>query len=59
MFWYRKNCPTFGQFLAFFFVENMDFDFKLTQIYQYSIFFKSDTYFIRFIHYKQEHLFFL
>ena len=42
-------------FWPFFFVKNTNFDFKLTQIHQYSIFVKSDTYFIKFLHYKQDY----
>ena len=41
----------------FFFVKNTNFDFKCTQIYQYSIFLSSDTYFSRLFHYKQENIF--
>ena len=45
-------------FWPFFVVTNTNFDFKLTQFYQYSIFLESDTYYIRFIHCKQEKKFF-
>ena len=34
-------------------MKNTNFDFKVIPMYQYSIFSKSDVYFIRFIHYKQ------
>ena len=57
VFWYCKNCPTYGQFLTIFFVKNTNVDFKLTQIYQYSTCQKSSTFFIWFIHYKQDFFF--
>ena len=40
-------------FWQFFLMKNTNFDFKVIPMYQYSIFSKSDVYFIRFIHYKQ------
>ena len=46
-----------SRFTSFFFVKNTNFDFKCTQIYQYSIFLSSDTYFSRLFHYKHENIF--
>ena len=43
-----------ASFWEFFFVKNPNFNFKLIQFYRYSIFLKSNTYFIRFIYYRQD-----
>ena len=51
IFRYRKNYSTYGQFLTIFFVKNPKLEFKITRIYQYSIFLKFETYFIKFFHY--------
>ena len=51
VFWHRKNCPIYGQFLVFLFCENYEL---WLPIYEHSIFVKFDTYFIRFTHYWQE-----
>ena len=39
-----RNIVKIGPLMAIFFVKNMNFDFKNTHIYQYSIFLKSDKF---------------